>query len=955
MGHMKVRSLVPLFCFCSSVIFSEQWTGMTSGDWGTTTNWTPNTVPNAVNAVANFNLSPDPTNRTITLGATRTAGTITFDSTGGYTINAGSTLNLHASSRSATVSVTKANGNGANTINSPIALLSPLTINHSGTGDLTFTGVISNNPASTARKITKTGNGRAIFSGGGGNTYSGGTEISAGTLAIDNDNKLGPASMAVTIGSGVLQYTASDSNSRPFSLAGSAGIQADGGAVVATLMGTISGTGSLAIAGSGEVVLTNTANSYQGGNSVNGGTLTISSNDQLGSSSGHLSFGGGTLKLTSSPMAIPRSGTVTGASTIDSAGTITFQGNFSGAGSLRFINGGTFVLTGSNGYTGGNTVEANTHLSGTTSGVQGAITLSAASSIVTFSQNFDGTYSGAFKGPGQLHKVGSSTITFTGTSTDFTGPTTIQQGPLVVNGSLGNSSLVTVNSAGTLGGNGTVGPVTSNGTISPGTNVGTLHINGPLVMNAGSNVVIDLSPTDGDLIAVSGTATFGAAIPLMIAPEKGFYGFTIDRTILTSTGLVGAPIPGFGPLSSSISFFIPSITYTAMDVLLHVDVLQPFGFFQFSNQNTQAVGKNIDSLFAAGELSGDLFNVVNLFVGQSEAIINESLDQMHPAQLSALIDNQAEVIGQLMHIFHRFPYLPCACSNPNRFWVQPFGSSLTVKPHGIQIGYQGNSGGLALGYDGEIAPNWIFGFGTAWNTKHLDWHDSRGKGESNGFYGVAYTDYQWGAFYFGAALLSGIDFYDAHRDIEFISHNSTHNFNYISLHRKTDASFRSIDVVGQINSAYLFGAPQAYFYPYFNLDYLYFATETFQEEGAGSLNLKVSSRGDGILRTETGLALQVQDFNATETMCISPKISLGYVNITSLQRPMYESYFQDDPLSFKTRGWEKTWNLLHVDFGLSIAYKCFSLGLQYNVELSPNSHPFLQSTRKSTLRLEMVV
>ena len=57
---------------------------MTSGDWGTTTNWTPNTVPNAVNAVANFNLSPDPTNRTITLGATRTAGTITFDSTGGY-------------------------------------------------------------------------------------------------------------------------------------------------------------------------------------------------------------------------------------------------------------------------------------------------------------------------------------------------------------------------------------------------------------------------------------------------------------------------------------------------------------------------------------------------------------------------------------------------------------------------------------------------------------------------------------------------------------------------------------------------------------------------------------------------------------------------------------------------------------------------------------------------------
>ena len=114
------------------------------------------TTLNSVNDVANFNLSPDHTSRAITLGAARTVGTITFDSTGGYAIDAGCNLNLHASSADVTISITKANGNGADTINSPITLLSPLTIRHSGTGDLTFTGVISNNPAATARKVAKT-------------------------------------------------------------------------------------------------------------------------------------------------------------------------------------------------------------------------------------------------------------------------------------------------------------------------------------------------------------------------------------------------------------------------------------------------------------------------------------------------------------------------------------------------------------------------------------------------------------------------------------------------------------------------------------------------------------------------------------------------------------------------------------------------------------------------------
>ena len=104
---------------------------------------------------------------------------------------------------------------------------------------------------------------------------------------------------------------------------------------------------------------------------------------------------------------------------------------------------------------------------------------------------------------GSLTKFGSGTLTLGGNNM-YTGPTTINQGKLLVNGSF--SSLVTVNSGALLGGTGSLTSVTvkSGGILSPGDSPGTLTLSGSLLLLTGAIMDYDLDATnDSDLISMA--------------------------------------------------------------------------------------------------------------------------------------------------------------------------------------------------------------------------------------------------------------------------------------------------------------------------------------------------------------------------------------------------------------------------------------------------------------------
>lgn len=195
------------------------------------------------------------------------------------------------------------------------------------TAGASFTTTIASEVAG-ATQLVKTDAGTLILSGS--NSYTGGTAIEGGTLAISADANLGDAAAVVSIGGGTLQTTANLSSDRAFVLTGESTILTDQ-ATTFTLAGALSGTGTLTKAGSGTLLLTGDSSGYVAASNVTGGTLAV--DGTLGSAVtvaevGRLEGTGRVGSIVNGGVVAPGRGGI---------GTLTVAGDYTG-------NGGTLVI-----------------------------------------------------------------------------------------------------------------------------------------------------------------------------------------------------------------------------------------------------------------------------------------------------------------------------------------------------------------------------------------------------------------------------------------------------------------------------------------------------------------------------------------------------------------------------------------------------------------------------------
>jgi fibronectin-binding autotransporter adhesin len=282
-------------------------------------------------------------NLSITLGAT---GSITdADGAGGL---AGNALQLSGNSR---LSVAAA---GTASIIGNIDIASgTLTLDQASGVNVTITNAITG-----AGALAKTGAGTVTLTGT--NTYAGGTTFTAGTLSVSSDANLGAASGGLTFNGGTLQATATFSTARTAVFLSNAKVEVTAGQNF-TMNGALFGTGSLIKTGSGTLTLTGN-NLYTGGTEISQGTVSISSDANLGNaatvlilSNATIVGGAGTgadavLRTTASFSSNRNIAFTDGGGRIETATgtTLTLTGSITTGGSASFIKqgAGTLVLTG---------------------------------------------------------------------------------------------------------------------------------------------------------------------------------------------------------------------------------------------------------------------------------------------------------------------------------------------------------------------------------------------------------------------------------------------------------------------------------------------------------------------------------------------------------------------------------------------------------------------------------
>ncbi|NCW28639.1 MAG: hypothetical protein EBV83_10200, partial [Verrucomicrobia bacterium] len=263
---------------------------------------------------------------------------------------------------------------------SAVAMTSGMILN----GTLTASGFIVDSGTVTARlsgagSLVKNTEGTLTL--GNQNDYVGGTTINGGTLALGvNDALLSTGS--VTLKNGVLSLGVTTQTVGVMTLAG--GLLSGGmvyGAAYAVEAGTVetvlAGTAALVKSGSGTVTL-NTANSYVGGTTVNGGTLLLGATDRL-ADAGVLNIAGGVFNLGGYNETV---GVVTLNGGLISNGILTgsaysvLSGEVSallaGSGALTKTSVGLVTLTANNSYSGGTTVSAGTLALGVTNALLGS-------------------------------------------------------------------------------------------------------------------------------------------------------------------------------------------------------------------------------------------------------------------------------------------------------------------------------------------------------------------------------------------------------------------------------------------------------------------------------------------------------------------------------------------------------------------------------------------------------
>lgn len=568
--------------------------------------------------------------------------------------------------------------------------------NFTVTGTLTNTGTVTVAPGTTLSFAAITNN-------------AGGTITNAGTI-LGGVNNVGSLTSTGVIGTGILN-------------SGTALLQGQLNGVLIGTGGTITQTG--VVSGITQVQLTAPAVWNLAG--------FATSIDSLAGTGGSVQLGSADL--------------ITGT---DNAPT-AFGGVISGTGRLIKVGTGSFVLSGSNSYSGG-TIITTGRLTGSTTSLQGAIQTSA---LLEFNQAAAGIFAGRISGTGTVVKTGAGLLELTGDNAGLTGATTLLGGELRVTSQL-NRSVVTAATGSTLSGIGVVGGIIAQtgSTIAPGANgLGTLGVNGNVQFQTGATFAAQVLPQGADLIVANGTATLGGTLAVT-GQATGYHFGSVYTLLQADQGRTGIfTITGLNQFST---MYRTDILYSAnlVQVRFSPNLLSPVVAGQPLTANQRSVVSRIDSAVTNGGYNATpLTALYNLPTTQILAALNQLSGEVYASAARAALDDDRlvrEAVGNRL--------FDTAHLDPDRrggVWGQAVGAWGRVSSDGNAARLRTDTKGFVTGIEtvgGNDRSGWRTGIFTVYLRNQMAIADHASSATLDRFGGGVYAQLDVGAVAFRTAL-----------------------------------------------------------------------------------------------------------------------------------------------------------------------------------------------------------